>query len=96
MTENYFVYIMSNIHNNVLYVGVTSNLVKRVYQHREKLVEGFTKKYNICKLVHYEIFEDANYAIEREKQLKKRKREKKEEIINNSNPMWDDLYMSLQ
>ena len=92
MKEKYYVYVMTNIHNKVLYIGVTGDLIKRVYQHKEKLVDGFTKDYNVCKLVYYEIFEDIKYAIEREKQLKKRKREKKEEIINKSNPEWRDLY----
>ncbi|MFW6118238.1 MAG: GIY-YIG nuclease family protein [Chloroflexota bacterium] len=77
MTKQYYVYIMTNNRNTVLYVGVTNNLMKRVYEHKAKLVDGFTKKYNIVKLVYYEIFEDIENAILREKQIKNGSRHKK-------------------
>lgn len=87
-----YVYIMTNKMNTVLYIGVTDNLVKRVYQHKNKLADGFTSKYNINKLVYYEIFEDINEAIKREKQLKGGSREKKLKLIENGNPEFHDLY----
>ncbi|NVM25158.1 MAG: GIY-YIG nuclease family protein, partial [Desulfobacterales bacterium] len=77
MNRQYYVYIMTNKHNTVLYTGVTNNLKKRVYEHKEKLVEGFTEKYNITKLVYYEVFEDPGNAISREKQIKAGSRQKK-------------------
>ncbi len=86
---------MTNKVNTVLYVGVTSNLVKRVYQHKNKLADGFTSKYNIDKLVYYEIFEDIKEAIKREKQLKNWHREWKMNLIKQSNPQFNDLYQSL-
>jgi putative endonuclease len=92
MTENYYVYIMTNKRNNVLYTGVTNNLKKRVYEHKEKLTEGFTKKYNITKLVHCEVFEDVESAILREKQIKAGSRQKKIDLINSQNKEWADLY----
>ena len=81
--------------NTVLYTGVTSDLVKRVYEHKEKLVEGFTKKYNIGKLVYYEVFDDIETAIEREKQLKGGSRAKKLSLIQGMNPEFKDLYDEL-
>ncbi len=92
MSNQYFVYIMTNKTNTVLYTGVTNNLEKRVYEHREKLTEGFTKKYNVLKLVYYEVFEDAYSAISREKQIKGGSRRKKIELINNMNKEWEDLF----
>ena len=89
--NNYYVYILSNKSNKVLYVGVTNDLQRRVYEHKNKLIEGFTSKYNIDKLLHYEITTDIKSAIEREKQLKSWSRAKKEELINNSNPQRKDL-----
>ena len=91
----YFIYIMTNPTNNVLYIGVTNNLVRRVYEHREKLVEGFTQKYNCIKLVYYEYFETPEYAITREKQLKAGSRKKKIELIHKLNPTWKDLYAEI-
>lgn len=88
-------YIMTNIGNNVLYTGVTNNLKRRVFEHKEKLVEGFTKKYNIVKLVYYEIFEDIENAILREKQIKGGSRQKKIDLINSMNRDWKDLYEEL-
>ena len=78
--------------NTVLYVGVTDNLIKRVYQHKNKLADGFTSKYNINKLVYFEIFEDINEAIKREKQIKGGSREKKLKLIKSKNPEFHDLY----
>ncbi|MBN2722305.1 MAG: GIY-YIG nuclease family protein [Campylobacterales bacterium] len=78
-----------------LYIGVTSNLSKRVYEHKRGFIDGFTQKYNLKKLVYYEIFDDIVDAINREKQLKKYKRDKKIELINLFNPSWKDLYESV-
>ena len=85
------VYFMTNKHNNVLYIGVTSNLIKRVYQHKTKAYKGFTTKYNCDKLVYFEVFSDINEAIEREKQLKKGNRQRKNNLVNVENPDWKDL-----
>lgn len=87
----YYVYILTNWNNKVLYIGVTNNLQRRVYEHKNKLIEGFTSKYNVNKLVYYECFSEIYLAITREKQLKKYLRKKKEELINFSNPTWKDL-----
>ncbi|MFA3782025.1 GIY-YIG nuclease family protein [Melioribacteraceae bacterium 4301-Me] len=95
MDKKYFVYIMTNKNNTVLYTGVTNNLVRRVYEHKEKLIEGFTKKYNCTKLVWYEIYTDAYSAISREKQIKAGSRKKKLELINSLNPEWKDLYYEI-
>ena len=83
---------MTNKNNTVLYTGVTNNLKRRVYEHKSKLIEGFTKKYNITKLVYYEIFSDSYNAISREKQIKAGSRQKKIDLINSVNERWDDLY----
>jgi len=91
----YYVYILSNKYNNVIYVGITNDLIRRVYEHKNKLVEGFTEKYNVEKLVYYELFSDPINAITREKQLKGYSRKKKVELINSFNPEWKDLYESL-
>jgi putative endonuclease len=82
---------MTNKLDSVLYTGVTSDLVKRVYEHKSKLIEGFTKKYNVNKLVYYEVFDDISDAIEREKQIKSGKRQRKIDLISNKNPAWKDL-----
>jgi putative endonuclease len=82
---------MTNKLDTVLYTGVTSNLEKRVNEHKLKLIEGFTMKYNVDKLVYYEIFDDINDAIEREKQIKSGSRQKKINLISNMNPSWKDL-----
>ena len=92
MTKQSFVYMMTNYHNSTIYIGVTNNLVRRVYEHKNKMVEDFTAKYNLVKLVYYEIFEDITLAIQREKQLKGGSRKHKEELINFMNPGWKDLY----
>jgi len=91
----YYVYILSNKKRGTLYIGVTSDIVKRVYEHKNKLVEGFTKKYSVDRLVYYEITRDINIAIRREKQLKKWKRVWKLELIEKNNPDWKDLYYDL-
>ena len=93
--ESSYVYILSNQRNTVLYVGVTSNLVKRVCEHKQKLVKGFTYRYNVNKLVFYEIFENIEAAIQREKQLKGGSRNQKLELIAKMNPDWKDLYNSI-
>ena len=85
-----YVYILTNNTNKVLYTGVTSNLVRRIYEHKNKLVKGFTSKYNLNKLVYYETVPSITVAIEREKQIKGKKREYKEELINSFNPEWND------
>jgi len=92
MQKQYYVYIMTNKHNNVLYTGVTNDLKKRTYEHKEKLVDGFTKKYAINKLVYYEIFDSSCSAITREKQIKGGLRQKKVNLIRSLNPEWEDLY----
>jgi len=95
MDKQFYVYIMSNKNNTVLYTGVTNDLRRRVYEHREKVFEGFTKKYNITKLVYYEILRDAETAIAREKQIKGGSRQKKVDLIEEMNPQWKDLYEEL-
>ncbi|MFB0510235.1 MAG: GIY-YIG nuclease family protein [bacterium] len=95
MDKQYFLYIMTNKSNNVLYTGVTNDLQKRVYEHKAKLFSGFTKKYNVNKLVYYEVFKDIYNAISREKQIKAGLRQKKINLINNLNPKWNDLYNEL-
>ena len=87
----YFVYILTNWNHKVMYIGVTNNLHKRMYQHKSKLIEGFTKKYNVNKLVYYEATEDIRSAIEREKQLKGWIRTKKNSLVTTINPEWKDL-----
>jgi putative endonuclease len=89
------VYIVTNKYNKVLYTGVTSDLKKRIWEHREKLVDGFTKRYNVTKLVYYEVFADIRDAIAREKQIKAGSRQKKIDLIVGMNPDWRDLYDDL-
>ncbi|MBI2475429.1 GIY-YIG nuclease family protein [Candidatus Uhrbacteria bacterium] len=90
--RQYYVYIMTNFRNTVLYVGVTNNLVRRVFEHKGKLVDGFTKKYNIIKLVYYEIGNDVHEALLREKHIKGGSRQKKIDLIASRNPEWVDLF----
>ena len=85
------IYFMTNKTNKVLYIGITSNLERRVYQHKVKAYKGFTQKYNCNKLVYFEIFIDINHAIAREKQLKKGNRKRKDDLVNSMNPEWHDL-----
>ena len=87
----YYIYILTNKNNNVLYIGVTNNLQRRLYEHQNKLVDGFTKKYNVNKLVYYEVYGDIEEAIKREKVLKKWARVKKDNLITNFNKEWKDL-----
>ncbi|EHO40187.1 Excinuclease ABC C subunit domain protein [Caldithrix abyssi DSM 13497] len=93
--KNYYVYIMTNKPHGVLYTGFTNNLIRRTYQHKHKLIDGFTKKYNVDKLVYYEIHHDPMSAIIREKRIKKWKRAWKIELIEGMNPEWKDLYYDL-
>ena len=95
MAQQYYVYIMTNKRNTVLYTGVTNDLKRRVYQHKAKLVSGFTRKYNVSKLVYYEIGGDVGGAIAREKQIKGRSRQKKMDMISSMNDDWQDLYEKL-
>jgi putative endonuclease len=95
MNKQYYVYLMTNLGNSVLYTGVTNDLRRRCFEHREKLTKGFTVRYNIVKLVYYEVFEDAANAIFREKQLKAGSRRKKIELVNSVNKEWRDLYEEL-
>ena len=92
MENQSFIYILTNNHNTTLYIGVTNNLLRRTFEHKEKFNAGFTKKYNLTKLVYYEIFCDIDSAILREKKLKGGSRQKKIDLINNFNPDWEDLY----
>jgi len=89
------VYILTNSRNTVLYVGVSSNLVKRIWDHKHKSYFGFTSRYNVDKLVYYEFFDDVINAIIREKQLKAGSRQKKIDLINKFNPEWKDLYSKI-
>ena len=93
--NQYYIYILANKRNGTLYIGVTSNLVKRVYEHKNNIIDGFTKKYSIHKLVYYEITDDIESAIRREKQLKKWNRKWKINLIEKNNPEWIDLYYGL-
>ena len=95
VSKQYYVYIMTNVRNTVLYVGVTNDLIRRIYEHKEKLVNGFTKKYNIVKLVYYGVLEDIENAILREKQIKAGSRQKKVQLVNSTNKEWRDLYDEL-
>ena len=90
--KHYCIYILTNKNNTVLYVGVTNNLTRRIWEHKSKLIEGFTKKYNVDKLVYFESFDNPKDAIKKEKQLKAGSRKKKIELINKINPEWKDLY----
>ncbi len=91
----YHIYIMANWNNNVIYIGFTSDLPARNYSHKKKLVAGFTKKYNCTKLVYFETHDDRQAMLEREKEIKKWRREKKDILITKSNPGWHDLTQRL-
>jgi putative endonuclease len=91
----YYVYILASRRDGAIYVGITSDLVRRVYEHRIKAVPGFTAKYNITRLVWFEIYDDPVAAISREKELKKWKRAWKIQLIEKGNPSWNDLYESI-
>ena len=92
MNKNFYVYILASKRNGTLYIGITSDLIGRVWQHKEKHADGFTKKYNVDKLVYFEVFSDPENAITREKRLKKYKRQWKSNLIEKDNPQWNDLY----
>ena len=95
MRRQYYVYMMTNPRNTVICTGVTNTLKRRLFEHREKLINGFTRRYRISKLVYYEVFEDAENAILREKQVKGGSRRKKVLLIDSMNPEWRDLYEEL-
>jgi putative endonuclease len=90
--KNYYVYMLASGRYGTLYVGVTSDLIKRTWQHREDFVEGFTSKYNVKRLVWYEVHEEISSAITREKQIKKWQRSWKIKLIQQRNPQWRDLF----
>ena len=92
LTKQYFVYILFSKRNGTLYIGVTNNLKRRVYEHKNKLVQGFTAKYGVDKLGYFEVGEDIEAALLREKQLKKTNRQRKIALIESVNPEWKDLY----
>ncbi|NMM93149.1 GIY-YIG nuclease family protein [Bifidobacterium oedipodis] len=91
----YYVYILANASNSVIYIGMTSDIHRRMFEHKNKLIDGFTKQYNVHKLVYAEEYPTANEAISREKQLKKWRREKKDALINKQNPSWSDLSLTM-
>ncbi|NJN97782.1 MAG: GIY-YIG nuclease family protein [Anaerolineales bacterium] len=91
MNASYYVYLLTNWNDQVIYVGVTNNLERRLYEHKHKEVDGFTAKYNVNKLVYFEETPDVNAAIHREKEIKKWRREKKNELVMSMNPEWKDL-----
>ena len=94
---NYYVYILANVTNTAIYIGVTNDLVRRMYEHRHEMDAGsYTAKYHIHKLVYYEYTTDVRSAIEREKQLKGWNRARKNKLVNSRNPNWEDLYESIQ
>ena len=93
--KNMYVYMMTNKHNTTLYVGVTSDLVRRVWEHKHGVYKGFTSRYNLHKLVYYEIYDDELTAIEREKDLKKFYKKTKRQMVTKKNPNWIDLYDEL-
>ncbi len=93
--KDYTVYIMASQRNGTLYIGVTSNLIDRVYKHKKGIYKGFTKKYKVNKLVYYECYGDVYDAVAREKQLKKWNRTWKLDLIEKTNPQWEDLYNDL-
>ena len=88
-----YTYILSNKSNSIVYIGVTANIVKRVYEHKQKLVEGFAKKHNLDKLVYFETYDDIRLAIAREKQLKKLDMDAKLNLVKKENPSFDDLHI---
>ncbi|MCL4471221.1 MAG: GIY-YIG nuclease family protein [Sulfuricella sp.] len=89
--HHYFIYLLTNWNDKVMYVGVTNNLARRVYEHKTKAVKGFTEKYNVNRLVYFEETPDVHAAIAREKEIKKWRREKKDALVIHANPEWRDL-----
>lgn len=94
--KQYYIYILTNKNNNILYTGVTNDLLRRMYEHKSKLIEGFTKKYNVNKLVYFEEFRNINEAIAAEKKIKGWIRNKKITLIKSKNPEWKDIFLTLQ
>ena len=92
---SYYVYIIASLRDGAIYIGVTNDIVRRIYEHRTKAVPGFTSKYNITRLVWFEVYDDPVSAITREKELKKWKRSWKVQLIDAQNPQWNDLYESI-
>ncbi len=90
--HNYYIYILANKSNSVLYTGVTNDLVRRCHEHKTKLIKGFTEKYNVDKLIYYEVFDYIDLAIKREKQIKGYSRKKKDMLVEKFNPCRNDLY----
>lgn len=95
MEKKYYIYILASKRNGTLYVGVTSDIIKRVWQHKEKMIDGFTKRYVVDKLVYFEQFDDPEHAIKREKRIKKYPRKWKLNLIEKHNPNWMDFYNRL-
>jgi putative endonuclease len=91
MEKQYYVYIMTNLNDTVLYIGMTNNLQRRIFEHKNKIKRGFTSRYNVNKLIYYEIFRHSYNAISREKQIKAGSRRKKIKLIESINPAWTDL-----
>lgn len=91
----FYIYILASTRNGTLYIGVTNDLLRRVYEHRNDLIDGFTRKYGVHRLVYYEMCDDAYSAIQREKQLKRWKRAWKIRLIEEKNPEWEDLWYSI-
>jgi putative endonuclease len=89
--KTYYVYLLTNWNNEVMYVGVTNDLRRRIFEHKNKLIKGFTEKYNVDKLVYYEETQDVTAAITREKEIKKWRREKKNQLVTRMNPGWEEL-----
>ena len=89
--HKYYVYILTNWNNKVMYVGMTNNIERRILEHKNKLIGGFTKKYNVTKLVYYEVFDDVKRCIEREKEIKGWRREKKNKLVEKVNPKWKEI-----
>ena len=90
-----YVYIMTNKNNNVFYTGVTNNLIRRIWEHKNNIFKGFTAEYNLHKLVYFEVYDDELSAIEREKYLKKCYKKTKKKLVTEQNPQWNDLYETL-
>jgi putative endonuclease len=89
--KEYYIYLLTNWNNKIMYVGMTNNLQRRIYEHKEKSVKGFTEKYNVNKLVYFEQTSDVEAALNREKEIKKWRRGKKNSLVENVNPEWKDL-----
>lgn len=95
MDKKFYVYILASRPNGALYIGVTSDLIRRIWQHRNEQADGHTKKYGIHRLVYYEIFDSAEEAIKREKRLKKWTRAMKNDLVDHQNPLWEDIYPAI-